>query len=70
MDDDIQKIRREHEICGTDRLEGALSVAAIQAETLLLVDINAVGAQVYGLLAFVLDSQRAQRHGQQGGEKQ
>ena len=31
MDDDIQKTRREHEICGSDRLEGALSVAAILA---------------------------------------
>ena len=31
MDDDIQKIRRERKICGTDKLEGALSCAAIQA---------------------------------------
>ena len=29
--EEIQKIRREHEISGTDRLEGALSCAAIQA---------------------------------------
>jgi len=29
--DDIQTNRREREICGTDKLEGALSCAAIQA---------------------------------------